>query len=49
MFLYARLVLDYLTTNIFISCDELKGSIDQLPQTLSDLYGHLLRSLYFAD
>ena len=43
MFLYARLVLDYLTTNIFYNRDELKGSIHQLPQTLSDLYERLLK------
>jgi hypothetical protein len=43
MFLYAWLVLDYLTTNIFYSRDELKESIHQLPQTLSDLYERLLK------
>jgi predicted ATPase len=37
MFLYARLVLDYLGTNIFISGEELKESIHVLPETLSDL------------
>lgn len=38
MFLYARLVLDYLSTNIFYSGDEVKTSIDHLPDKLSDLY-----------
>jgi len=38
MFLYARLVLDYLGTNIFFSGDELKRSIGQLPETISELY-----------
>lgn len=37
MFLYARLVLDYVTSNIFFTGDEIKQSIQQLPPTLTDL------------
>ncbi|EAQ87140.1 hypothetical protein CHGG_03759 [Chaetomium globosum CBS 148.51] len=39
MFLYARLVLDYLSTNIFYSGEEVKTSIDHLPDKLSDFSG----------
>lgn len=42
MFLYARLVLDYLTTNIFLCRDELKESVHQLPPTLTDFYKKIL-------
>lgn len=38
MFLYARLVMDYLASNIFFSGDEIKESVNQLPQKLTDLY-----------
>lgn len=37
MFLYARLVLDYLSTNVFYSCDEIKASVNQLPEKINDL------------
>lgn len=37
MFLYARLVLDYLSTNIFYSGDEIMTSVNQLPEKLGDL------------
>lgn len=37
MFLYARLVLDYLSTNIFYSGEEIKTSVNQLPKKLTDL------------
>lgn len=37
MFLYARLILDYLATNIFYSGDELKKSIEELPETITEL------------
>ncbi|KAH8803560.1 hypothetical protein F5884DRAFT_904077 [Xylogone sp. PMI_703] len=42
MFLYARLVLDYLATNIFYSGHEIKTSVNQLPKTLSDFYQKIL-------
>lgn len=45
MFLYARLVLDYLGTNVFFSGEELKESIHLLPETLSELYVHPVPSL----
>src|SRR6266480_5158855 len=38
MFLYARLVLDYLAANIFYSGDEIKTSMNQLPEKLTDLW-----------
>ncbi|KAM0555877.1 hypothetical protein ACHAPJ_006279 [Fusarium lateritium] len=38
MFLYARLVMDYLESNIFYTGDEIKKSVNQLPQKLTDLY-----------
>lgn len=37
MFLYARLVLDYLSTNVFYNCDEIKTSVNQLPEKINDL------------
>ena len=42
MFLYARLVLDHIKSNIFINGRELKTSIEQLPQKLADFYNKLL-------
>jgi hypothetical protein len=41
MFLYARLVLDYISANIFYSGDELKDAINQLPETLAELSVYL--------
>ena len=38
MFLYARLVVDYLTSNVFYSGDEMKESVNQLPRKLTELY-----------
>lgn len=37
MFLYARLVMDYLSSNIFLHQKELRDSIDLLPKELSEL------------
>lgn len=48
MFLYARLVLDYLSTNIFYSGEEVKTSIDHLPDKLSDLYATYLLPTYLT-
>ncbi|KAH0430152.1 hypothetical protein CcaCcLH18_05856 [Colletotrichum camelliae] len=42
MFLYARLVLDYLNTNIFLTREEVMSSLSELPDTLTDLYKRLL-------
>ncbi|KAK8048198.1 hypothetical protein PG994_009928 [Apiospora phragmitis] len=35
MFLYARLVLDYLSSNVFFSAEEVKTSVHELPAKLS--------------
>ncbi|KAI0867564.1 hypothetical protein GGS24DRAFT_515180 [Hypoxylon argillaceum] len=45
MFLYARLVLDYLATNIFYDGAEIKSSIDALPEELSDFYQKILTQI----
>ncbi|KAI8626353.1 hypothetical protein F5Y19DRAFT_227422 [Xylariaceae sp. FL1651] len=45
MFLYARLVLDYLASNIFYSGAEMKSSIDELPRELSDFYQKILTQI----
>lgn len=37
MFLYARLVLEYLSSNIFFSGEEIKMSVYKLPAKLSEL------------
>jgi hypothetical protein len=37
MFLWARLVLDYLATNIFHSRGEITAAINTLPRKLSEL------------
>jgi hypothetical protein len=37
MFLYARLVLDYLSKNIFYTSQEMKDSVRELPEELSEL------------
>ncbi|KAK0763604.1 hypothetical protein N5P37_002982 [Trichoderma harzianum] len=42
MFLYARLVSDYLSTNIFYSGDEIMTSVNQLPEKLGDFYRKIL-------
>jgi hypothetical protein len=36
MFLYARLILDYVENKIFFYRDEVKKAIDDLPQELTD-------------
>ncbi|KAF2108637.1 hypothetical protein BDV96DRAFT_616200 [Lophiotrema nucula] len=45
MFLYARLVVDYLVTNIFYSGAELRKSIHQLPQSLADFYKKIVTQM----
>lgn len=42
MFLYARLVLDYVTSNIFYNLAEIRESIHQLPPTLTEFYQTIL-------
>ncbi|KAH8890574.1 hypothetical protein GQ53DRAFT_794643 [Thozetella sp. PMI_491] len=48
MFLYARLVLDHITTNIFYSADEIKSSVHQLPPELNDFYHEILNRIIFC-
>ncbi|KAK2611705.1 hypothetical protein N8I77_005030 [Diaporthe amygdali] len=45
MFLYARLVLDFVSSNIFVRGDELRSSINQLPHELSSFYFKLLSQI----
>ncbi|KAF3767250.1 hypothetical protein M406DRAFT_338058 [Cryphonectria parasitica EP155] len=45
MFLYARLVLDYISNNVFIRGDELKESIHKLPKKLSEFYQRILAQI----
>ncbi|KAF4968621.1 hypothetical protein FSARC_3996, partial [Fusarium sarcochroum] len=45
MFLYARLVMDYLASNIFYDGDEIKKSVNQLPQKLTDFYHKILTQI----
>ncbi|KAL5120621.1 hypothetical protein ACEQ8H_001369 [Pleosporales sp. CAS-2024a] len=45
MFLYARLVLDYINANLFYSGDELRAAINQLPDSLNEFYQKLLSQI----
>ncbi|KAI0129640.1 hypothetical protein BJ170DRAFT_700831 [Xylariales sp. AK1849] len=45
MFLYARLVLDYLDKKIFYTGDEVKNSINDLPEELSKFYLRILTQI----
>ncbi|RTE80926.1 hypothetical protein BHE90_004564 [Fusarium euwallaceae] len=45
MFLYARLVMDYLASNIFFSSHELMQSVNQLPQKLAEFYRKILTKI----
>ncbi|RGP69068.1 nacht domain-containing [Fusarium longipes] len=45
MFLYARLVVDYLASNVFFSGDEMKESVNQLPQELAEFYQRILSQI----
>ncbi|OTA94840.1 hypothetical protein M434DRAFT_394351 [Hypoxylon sp. CO27-5] len=45
MFLYARLVLDFLDNKIFYKSCEVKASVNELPQKLSDFYGKILTQI----
>ncbi|EGO53325.1 hypothetical protein NEUTE1DRAFT_133746 [Neurospora tetrasperma FGSC 2508] len=45
MFLWARLVLDYLSTNILSSRDEVRGAVDVLPVELGEFYDRILAQL----
>ncbi|KAK3989052.1 hypothetical protein QBC44DRAFT_242404 [Cladorrhinum sp. PSN332] len=45
MFLWARLVLDYLSTNIFYNREEILRAADSLPRKLSEFYGQIVAQL----
>ncbi|KAK8090378.1 hypothetical protein PG997_005339 [Apiospora hydei] len=45
MFLYARLVLDYLSSNIFFSGAEIMMSVHELPEKLSEFYTKILTQI----
>ncbi|KAK7956414.1 uncharacterized protein PG986_005636, partial [Apiospora aurea] len=45
MFLYARLVLDYLSSNIFFSGEEIKASVYKLPDRLAEFYSKILTQI----
>ncbi|KAI0114318.1 hypothetical protein GGR51DRAFT_503887 [Nemania sp. FL0031] len=45
IFLYARLVLDYLARNLFYNGTEIKASVDELPEELSDFYQKILTQI----
>ncbi|RYP13217.1 hypothetical protein DL765_006989 [Monosporascus sp. GIB2] len=45
MFLYARLVLDYVSSNIFFTVEEVTKSVDELPLLLSEFYSRILSQI----
>ncbi|VUC21965.1 unnamed protein product [Clonostachys rosea] len=45
MFLWAKLVLDYLENNIFYTRDEILGAVDKLPRKLSEFYSQILMQM----
>ncbi|GAB1316915.1 NACHT domain-containing protein [Madurella fahalii] len=45
MFLWARLVLEYLGTNIFFGREEVLSAANSLPRKLSEFYGQILTQL----
>ncbi|KAI1173581.1 hypothetical protein F4777DRAFT_557344 [Nemania sp. FL0916] len=45
MFLWARLVLDYLTHNMFYSGQEIREAVDTLPRKLAEFYRRLLTQM----
>ncbi|KAM7204012.1 putative NACHT domain containing protein [Rhypophila sp. PSN 637] len=45
MFLWAKLVLNYLATNMFLNKSEVLEAVDVLPRELSDFYGRILTQL----
>ncbi|KAI0840034.1 hypothetical protein F5Y06DRAFT_246496 [Hypoxylon sp. FL0890] len=45
MFLYARLVLDFLDNKIFFKGCEVKASVNELPEKLSDFYRKILTQI----
>ncbi|KAI0421831.1 hypothetical protein F5X98DRAFT_389104 [Xylaria grammica] len=45
MFLWARLVLDYLTNNMFYSSQEIREAVDTLPRKLAEFYERVLTQM----
>ncbi|KAI1273844.1 hypothetical protein F5Y07DRAFT_375279 [Xylaria sp. FL0933] len=45
MFLYARLILDYLANNIFLRGSEVISAVNDLPEKLSDFYHQILSQM----
>ncbi|KAK0724039.1 hypothetical protein B0H67DRAFT_640615 [Lasiosphaeris hirsuta] len=45
MFLWARLVLEYLSTNMFLAKCEVMGAVEELPRELSEFYSQILTQL----
>ncbi|KAI1273077.1 hypothetical protein F5Y07DRAFT_391555 [Xylaria sp. FL0933] len=45
MFLWARLVLDYLTHNMFYSSTEIREAVDTLPRKLAEFYERVLAQM----
>ncbi|KAI1742969.1 hypothetical protein F4680DRAFT_388566 [Xylaria scruposa] len=45
MFLYARLILDYLANNIFIRGSQVMSAVNSLPDKLSDFYSQILSQI----
>ncbi|KAI0470247.1 hypothetical protein F4859DRAFT_486121 [Xylaria cf. heliscus] len=45
MFLYARLILDYLANNIFIRGTQIISAVNGLPKELSDFYSQILSQI----
>ncbi|KAK8115310.1 hypothetical protein PG999_007379 [Apiospora kogelbergensis] len=45
MFLYARLVLDYLSSNIFFNGEEIKRDVYKLPAKLSEFYSKIVTQI----
>ncbi|KAK7987389.1 kinesin light chain, partial [Apiospora arundinis] len=45
MFLYARLVLDYLASNVFLKHEEIKKAVNDLPERLSEFYSQILSQI----
>ncbi|KAI3340581.1 hypothetical protein F4824DRAFT_487048 [Ustulina deusta] len=45
MFLWARLVLDYLTHNMFYSSQEIREAVDTLPRKLAEFYERVLTQI----
>ncbi|KAH7163473.1 hypothetical protein B0J13DRAFT_634785 [Dactylonectria estremocensis] len=45
MFLWTRLILEYLSSNILMTQDEVKHAINTLPRKLSEFYGKILSDI----